>query len=211
MLKDLFQNRLFIGALAFFVLCVGGSLLYMQHVAQQGAEELTETQERVAQWNEKQQTKPTETAPPPVGDTSQDGHFHEDGTWHAEPHAPVDVSEVEASADTPSVPDVLAAPVVAQQPNTEIDAATLESASRRLKDPDVYKAWVEWSKKNKELSEAFSQANWASIDAGPKTEEEQKRFNNDPEWQRRYDEALHESARIYTMKVEHEKKNPLLQ
>ncbi len=209
MLKDLLSNRLFIGALALFVLCVGGSLLYMQHVEQQGAEYAAETQDRVAQWNEKQTEQPT--AEVPVGDTSQGGHFHEDGTWHGEPHAPVDVSEVEASADAPSVSDVRAAPVVAQQANTEIDAATLESASRRLKDPDVYKAWVEWSKKNKELSEAFSQANWDSINAGPKTEEEQKRFNNDPEWQRRYDEALHESARIYTMKVEHEKKNPLLQ
>ena len=97
MLKDLFQNRLFIGALAFFALCVGGSLLYMQHVAQQGAEELAETQDRVAQWNEKQKPKPTETAPPPVGETSQGGHFHEDGTWHAEPHETPSLAEV----DTP--------------------------------------------------------------------------------------------------------------
>ncbi len=84
MLKDLFENRLFIGALAFFVLCVGGSLLYMQHVAQQGAEELAETQDRIAQWNEKQ--KPTTEGK--AGDTSQGGHFHADGTWHGEPHEP---------------------------------------------------------------------------------------------------------------------------
>ena len=32
----------------------------------------------------------------PVGDTSQGGHFHADGTWHGEPHAPI---EVPAEAD----------------------------------------------------------------------------------------------------------------
>ena len=57
MLKDLFSNRLFIGALAIFIFCVGGSLLYMQHVTQQGEKELAETQAHVAQWNERQ--KPT--------------------------------------------------------------------------------------------------------------------------------------------------------
>ena len=90
MLKDLFQNRLFIGALAFFVLCVGGSLLYMQHVAQRGAEELAETQKRVAQWNEKQNP----TTEGKAGDTSQGGHFHEDGTWHAETHAAVVAADI---------------------------------------------------------------------------------------------------------------------
>ena len=33
--------------------------------------------------------KPT-TAPVPVGDTSQGGHFHADGTWHEGPHAEVE-------------------------------------------------------------------------------------------------------------------------
>ena len=86
MLKELFSNRLFIGALAFFALCVGGSLLYMWHVEREGAEYDAETQDRVAQWNEKQQPQPS--AEVPVGDTTQGGHFHEDGTWHGEPHDP---------------------------------------------------------------------------------------------------------------------------
>ena len=89
MLKALFsnRNRLFIGALAFFVLCVGGSLLYMQHVEQQMARELVETQERLKVWPEKQNP----TAEVPEGDTSQGGHVHEDGTWHEGPHdAPVE-------------------------------------------------------------------------------------------------------------------------
>ena len=73
MLKDLFSNRLFIGALAFFILCVGGSLLYYQHVKGQTARELAETRERL---------KPltSEHKPPPeasVGETSQGGHPQE--------------------------------------------------------------------------------------------------------------------------------------
>ena len=80
MLKDLFQNRLFIGALAFFFLMVVGGMLYMWHVERQGAEYAAETQDRVKQWNEKQQPKPT--AETPVGDTSQGGHVHADGTGH---------------------------------------------------------------------------------------------------------------------------------
>ena len=82
MFKALFRNRLFIGALAFFVLCVGGSLLYMQHVRHQDAEKLAETQARVEQWNERQNP----TTQVKAGDTSQGGHFHADGTWHEVPH-----------------------------------------------------------------------------------------------------------------------------
>ncbi len=47
MLKDLFQNRLFIGALAFFLLMVGGGTLYIWHVERQGSEYAGETQDRV--------------------------------------------------------------------------------------------------------------------------------------------------------------------
>ena len=206
MLKDLFQNRLFMGVLAIFILCVGGSLLYMQHVQQQGAEELAETQARVEQWNEKQTEQPKTEVP--VGDTSQGGHFHEDGTWHGEPHevSPVEVSEVSEVS-----PPVLAAPVVDQQADTETDAATLGAAARRLKDPDVYKAWVEWSKKNKELSEAFSQASRNLTAVGPQTDEDLKRYKNSPEWQRRCDEAYAKMAEIDRMMEAHQKENPLLQ
>ena len=206
MFSNLFSNRLFIGVLAIFIFCVGGSLLYRQHVEKQSARELAEMQERIKTSTE----KPSTTAEAPVGDTSQGGHWHGD-EWHADPHAPVEVSAAEVSADVLATSDVLAAPVVAQQTNTQIDEATLESAARKLKDPNVYNAWSEWSKKYSELSEEFSQSNWESIDAGPKTEEEQKRFNNDPEWQRRYNEALHKSAKIYARLIAHEKENPLLQ
>ena len=95
MLKDLFSNRLFIGALVFFILSVVGGTLYISHVEKQGAEELATDADPVKQPTEKQQQP---TAKAPVEDTSQGGHFHEDGTWHAEPHeaqiTPHDTAEV---------------------------------------------------------------------------------------------------------------------
>ena len=78
MLKNLFSNRLFIGALAFFIFCVVGGTLYMWHVERQLAEYAAETQDRVAQWKEKQ--KPTTEIS--AADIPQE-HLHQDGTFHA--------------------------------------------------------------------------------------------------------------------------------
>ncbi|RKU09498.1 hypothetical protein C6503_21310 [Candidatus Poribacteria bacterium] len=85
MFRDILKNRLFIGALAFFVLCVAGSLLYMRHVEQQTARELAETQERVQQYTDRQNRQPTPEASVRA-EPQQDGHVHEDGTFHAGPH-----------------------------------------------------------------------------------------------------------------------------
>lgn len=71
MLKDLFSNRLFIGALAFFIFCVVGSLLYMWHVERQGAEDLAEVQARVKAFNERQKAARAETSE--SGDLRGDG------------------------------------------------------------------------------------------------------------------------------------------
>ena len=106
MLKDLFSNRLLIGALAFFVLIVVGGMLYMRHVENQSARELVETQERIKALTEKQNP----TAEAPVGDTSQGGHVHPDGTWHAEPHAPVEVSEAVVDTSEPVQVSGISAP-----------------------------------------------------------------------------------------------------
>ncbi len=94
MLKDLFSNRLFIGALAFFILSVVGGTLYISHVEKQSVEELATDEDRVKQLTEKQQQP---TAKAPVGDTSQGGHFHEDGTWHEGPHETPSLAEVDTS------------------------------------------------------------------------------------------------------------------
>ena len=72
MLKDLFQNRLFIGALAFFVFCVGGSLLYMQHVERQTARESAAHEAHIKALTEKEQPKPTAEVETP----QQDEDFH---------------------------------------------------------------------------------------------------------------------------------------
>ena len=85
MLKELFSNRLFIGALAFFILCVVGGTLYISHVEKQGAEELVTDEDPVKQVTEKQQQP---TAKAPVAEQTPQGHFHADGTFHAQPHAP---------------------------------------------------------------------------------------------------------------------------
>ena len=85
MLKELFSNRLFIGALAFFILCVVGGTLYISHVEKQGAEKLATDEDPVKQPTEKQQ-QPTETAEAQKSETSQGGHFHNDGTFHVGPH-----------------------------------------------------------------------------------------------------------------------------
>ena len=77
MLRNLFSNRLFLGALAFFVLCIVGSLLYMQHVDRQGAEQLAKTEEHVKQWNERQNAQLTTAVAD--GEDSASGDVHVDG------------------------------------------------------------------------------------------------------------------------------------
>lgn len=87
MLADIFKNRLFIGALVFFIFCVVGGTLYIGYVEQQGAKELAEAEERIKQLTEKQNEQATAKAP--VGGPSQGGHRHGD-EWHADPHEPVE-------------------------------------------------------------------------------------------------------------------------
>ncbi len=83
MLANILKNSLFIGVLAIFIFSVGGSLLYMRHVQRVEAEKLAETEARVRQWNEKQKPIPAEA---PVVEQTPQGHFDDDGTFHAEPH-----------------------------------------------------------------------------------------------------------------------------
>ena len=165
MLKDLFSNRLFIGALAFFILCVVGGTLYISHVEKQGVEELATDEDPVKQVTEKQQP----TAEAPVGDTSKGGHFHEDGTWHAEPHdAPVDrpvlpplqvqetpkfvkpvsdsqdVTIAEQVAASGDVPDREAFEAMSDEQLSELMATSYEKA--RELSPKMNAALREWAK-----------------------------------------------------------------
>ena len=107
MLKDLFRNRLFIGALAFFLFCVVGGTLYMWHVERQGAEYAAETQDRVKQWKEKQPPKPA-----------------------AEVETPQQDEDVHVSP--PPEPPIDAPPVVQPKPDV---SAPVGSAYRAFHDP----------------------------------------------------------------------------
>lgn len=109
MLKDLFSNRLFIGALAFFILCVGGSLLYMQHVKEQSAREMAAHEERLKELTARE-NQPATPAVSSVGAQTEPGHVHSDGTFHAEPHEPIaapsEVSESEVSTEVSTAPQM---------------------------------------------------------------------------------------------------------
>lgn len=100
MLKDLFSKHLFRGALAFFILCVGGSLLNMHHVKEQSARDMAAHEERLKQLTARENQQPT-TGVSSVGVQTEPGHVHSDGTFHAEPHeritATSEVSESEVS------------------------------------------------------------------------------------------------------------------
>lgn len=87
MLKDLFSNRLFIGALVFFIFCVVGSLLYQQHVERQGAEALAAAQARVKAFNERQKAARAET--------SESGNLRADGVL---PLGELDAPETETNS-----------------------------------------------------------------------------------------------------------------
>ncbi len=78
MFKKVFANRLFIGVLVIFIFCVGGSLLYMQHVKESEAVKLAETEEHVKQWNARRDQEPPAEGPV-VEQSAQAGHSHEDG------------------------------------------------------------------------------------------------------------------------------------
>ncbi len=101
MFKEIVTNRLFIGAFALFILCVMGSLLYMRHVKQTEAVNLAETEERVEQWHERRNQEPPAEVPI-VEQSAEAGHFHEDGTFHAEPH---ETAKPSTEINTPQVSD----------------------------------------------------------------------------------------------------------
>lgn len=82
MLKDLFSNRLFIGALAFFILCVGGSLLYHQHAKGQAEKALAESEAFQQRWQERNAKEKAVAAEVVEDKTDTGGHVHADGTKH---------------------------------------------------------------------------------------------------------------------------------
>ena len=102
MLKDLFFNRRFIGALAFFVLCVGGSLLYHQHVKRQTVKALTESDDFQQWWQERK--APSQTVASEVPKSDEARQVSEGVVEPAVVGAPTDDPESDDTPDFWSLP-----------------------------------------------------------------------------------------------------------
>ena len=96
MLRNLLSNRIFIGILVLLV-CGVVSVYFLR----------TDLPEEPIKIYTPVEPLPKPKAEAPIGETEQDGHVHEDGTWHEGAHdAPVE-SPVEAPVTTPPEPDPL--------------------------------------------------------------------------------------------------------
>ncbi len=104
MFKDLFSNRLFIGALAFFVLCVCGSLLYMQHVEKQTKKALAESEDFQQWWHERNTAEKPVAAEVAVSDDAANASDSEAVGDSAVVAAPTDEPETDNTPDFWSLP-----------------------------------------------------------------------------------------------------------
>lgn len=211
MLKDLFTNRLFVGALAFFVLIVVSGTLYLRDIEQQGQIELERTEERLKQSEARQ--KQTEKVP--EGDTSQGGHWHGD-EWHAKPHAPV---EQPSTADgNPPQLHVETPSAIAQENPTSDTLQDPSAESSRTRTPqevaEIQREWREWHDKWKKLSDEHIQTTQEWVDALPQTPEELERFKTDENYkrevQRQLQAAMDKDGKAYVRLQEHEKTRPAI-
>ena len=103
MLKDLFSNRLFIGALAFFILCVGGSLLYMQHVEKQTKKALAESEDFQQWWHERNAKEKPVAAEVAVSDDAANASHRAAVGDSAVVAAPTDEPETDNTPDFASL------------------------------------------------------------------------------------------------------------
>ncbi len=144
MLKDLLTNRLFVGALAFFVLMVVSGMLYIKQVERQEAEKLAETQESVKQWNERQTTQPKKTQAPVAEQTPQ-GHFHADGTFHEGPRETheTSVQPTEQGPDLQQYAQYIPAHLLEAQSLASVDMARSKAAFRAALPEDPFSAEFE--------------------------------------------------------------------
>ena len=208
MLKNLLSNNPIFGALVCVLVFVAGGLLYLNAVNRQPPKDPIIIYKPV-----EVEKKPK---PPPPGETFETGHWHGD-EWHTGSHdAHAQVTTPEGKPGTP-VDAQSAQPVNAhigapmpdgsQIPTTSPDPS--ESSAPSQEAGDLNRAWVEWGRKYDELAEKFLQAAGEDTALLPTTKEEQEQFDNDPEWQRRYSEALHKTAKIYGMMKALEKEQPL--
>ena len=106
---------------------------------------------------------PKSTAKAPVGDTSQGGHFHADGTWHAEPHKiPAETTPVTPPGPYFSEAELAAIPEDMPEPDLQLPN-DLDLADYKVFNRWVDKHTAEWSKYVRALDPRIERLN-AEID-----------------------------------------------
>ncbi len=147
--------------------------------------------------------KPTTQAP--VGDTSQGGHVHADGTWHEGPHEPV---EQPSTADGNPPQLHVEPPSVIAQGNPTSDTMQDPSAESSRRE------WRKWHDEWSRLAKEHVQTTQEWIDALPQTPEELERFNTDESYkrevQRQLQAAMDKDAKAYVRLQEHKKTRPAI-
>lgn len=143
------------------------------------------------------QTPPKPASPRPV-EIPQEG-----STRHA------DLPEGQNAPVDPQITPPVNAQIVdpANAPNA---APTQEVSTETQEAIEAFKTSGEWWQKRTELSKQYSQANWDMAEVMPKSDEDLKRFQADPERQRRFSEAVHRAAKLSALMKAHYKEDPLL-
>ena len=150
--------------------------------------------------------------PPPSGETTESGHWHND-EWHAEPHNPPAQPQQVEPGPPPIIEsaEVIGTPVGAQPIDAQTGAqGKPESSQRTPESREAYNKWVAWEDKHSKLRKEYGQASQEMLDAMPGTEKDAKRYiadeNYKREVQRKMQEAMDKSAEILGRMREHEAK-----
>ena len=156
--------------------------------------------------------------PPPSGETTESGHWHND-EWHAEPHNPPAQPQQVEPGPPPLIEsaEVQGTPVGAKPINAPIIEQAAQDGNitlfnkRTQKYHDAVKTWQEWHKKADELHVLDIQAGQMLIHALP-TKEEAKRYENDEQFKRELGRKVTEAGKrigeVTTMIRAHEAKKP---
>ena len=200
------RKKIWIPILCVFVIAMGCGLFYGRKVTKQ---------EPVKVYKPVESQQPTAPKPPPPGETYETGHWHGD-EWHSEPHdTPTEAQQPTAEAqDGRGIAEPVNAQTGAPMPGgseTVVPSANLSESSQRTQTPlEAYDAELKvWSDKYSELSHELLKASREATALIPGTEEELKRFEKDPELQRKFNEANAKVAKIDRMLAELYQKMPV--
>ena len=200
------RKKIWIPILCVFVIAMGCGLFYGRKVA---------NQEPVKVYKPASVEQPATPKPPPPGESYETGHWHGD-EWHSEPHdTPTEAQQPTAEAqDGRGIAEPVNAQTGAPMPGgseTVVPSANLSESSQRTQTPlEAYDAELKlWSDKYSELSHELLKASREATALIPGTEEELKRFEKDPELQRKFNEANAKVAKIDRMLAELYQKMPV--